>query len=181
MNFNTQKMILLTINLIGGAAVLGSYVIGIMTHPETRDALWGDVPRALMPYYTISMFSAAAGYLAFTYFIMFRLDPGEATVAGRFSFDLFPWLYALILVPSALWMPLTFLMIGSPSLPAWIGIRLVLGITGVASLLLLAALFLVQPAAPVWAHRIAVIGCAAFCIQTAVLDALVWTAYFPYK
>jgi hypothetical protein len=181
MNGNSSKMFLLLINLIGGVAVLASYAIGIMTHPETRGALWGDVPQALMPYYTISMFSAAAGYLAFTYFIMFCLNPAEVTVVDSFSYDLFLWLYALILVPSALWMPLTFIMIGHPALLTWLGVRFVLGITGIASLLLLAVLILVQPAAPVWAHRIAVIGCAAFCVQTAILDALVWTAYFPYK
>ena len=134
-----------------------------------------------MPVYTISMFTAAAGYLAFTCFILFRLEPDEVTVAGRFSYDLFLWLYALILVPSALWMPLTFMVIEQPALATWIGVRLVLAIAGVASLLLLVALVLVQPAAPAWAHRIAVIGSAAFCVQTAILDALVWTAYFPYR
>ncbi|HOT44621.1 MAG TPA: hypothetical protein PLM53_09160 [Spirochaetota bacterium] len=179
MNMHPHKLYLLLINLVGGAAVLASYVIGIMNHPETRGALWGEVPRAIMPVYTISMFTAAAGYLAFTYFIMFRLNPDGATIAGHFSYGLFPWLYALVLVPSALWMPLTFVMLGNPSRICWIGIRAVLGITGIASLLLLGALITVQPAAPVWAHRLAVIGCAAFCVQTALLDALVWTAYFP--
>jgi hypothetical protein len=181
MTWSLQKTALVVINVIGGAAVLGSYVIGILNHPETRGALWGEVPKAVMPVYTGMMFAAAAGYLAFTYFILFRLDPGEVTVAGRFSYGLFLWLYALILVPSALWMPLTFVMIDNPSLVTWIGIRAVLGITGIASLLLLGALVAVQPALPAWAHRFAVIGCAAFCVQTALLDALVWTAYFPTR
>ncbi|MBN2158361.1 MAG: hypothetical protein JW807_03125 [Spirochaetes bacterium] len=181
MNFHNQKLILLVINIIGGAAVLGSYAIGIITHPDTRGALWGEVPRTLMPYYTVSMFCAAAGYLAFTYFIMFRLDPDEVSVAGHFSYSLFNWLYAFILVPSALWMPFTFALIGQPALLTWVAVRLVLAITGIASLLLLASVVMVQPAAPVWAHRIAVVGCAAFCVQTVLLDAIVWTAYFPFK
>lgn len=179
MNLHPHKLYLLLVNLAGGTAVLASYAIGIMNHPEARGALWGEVPRAIMPVYTVSMFTAAAGYLAFTYFILFRLNPDGVTIAGHFSYALFPWLYALVLVPSALWMPLTFVMIGDPSLMTWIGIRAVLGITGIASLLLLAALIAVQPAEPAWAHRLAVAGCAAFCLQTAVLDALVWTAYFP--
>jgi hypothetical protein len=181
MSFNYQKVALCIINVIGGIAVLGSYVIGIMGHPETRDALWGEVPKAIMPLYTVSMFTAAAGYLAFTGFILFRLEPGEVTIAGRFSYDLFLWLYALILVPSALWMPLTFLVIGQPSVAAWAGVRLVLAITGLASLCLLGALVAVQPADPAWAHRLAIAGAVAFCFQTAVLDALVWTAYFPSR
>jgi hypothetical protein len=181
MGANCQKVALVIINVIGGIAVLGSYVLGIVNHPDTRDALWGEVPRAIMPLYTASMFTAAAGYLAFTWLILFRLEPGEVTIAGRFSYDLFLWLYALILVPSALWMPLTFLVIGQPSLAAWAGVRLVLSVTGLASLLLLAALVAVEPAVPAWAHRVAVAGAVAFCVQTAVLDALVWTAYFPYR
>lgn len=176
---HAHKLFLLLINLIGGIAVLVSYAIGIINHPETRGALWGGVPRAIMPVYTVSMFTAAAGYLAFTYFILFCMDPDEAVIAGHFSYGLFPWLYALVLVPSALWMPLTFYMIANPSHIAWTGIRVVLGIAGIASLLLLGALITVQPAALVWAHRLAVIGCAAFCLQTAVLDAIVWTSYFP--
>jgi hypothetical protein len=36
----------------------------------------------------------------------------------------------------------------------------------------------VSPSQPVWAHRLALIGCAAFCLQTALLDAVLWSAYF---
>ncbi len=176
-----QKIALVIINVVGGIAVLGSYAIGIMNHPETRGALWGGVPKAIMPVYTVSMFTAAAGYLAFTWFILFRLEPGTVTIAGRFSYGLFPWLYLLILAPSSLWMPLTFMVIEQPSLAAWLAVRSVLALAGIASLLLLSSIVLVQPPSPAWAHRVAVIGGAAFCIQTAILDALVWTAYFPHR
>lgn len=175
----SQKICLLLVNCIGGSAVLAGYAIGILSHPETRGALWGDVPRAIMPVYTVSMFAAAAGYLAFTWFILFRLDPEGVTIAGRFPYGLFTLLYAFILAPSALWMPLTFAMIGKPSPVTWAGIRAVLGIAGIASLLLLGALLAVRPVGTAWAHRLAVAGCTVFCLQTAVLDALVWTAFFP--
>jgi hypothetical protein len=54
----------------------------------------------------------------------------------------------------------------------------VLAAVGLASLGLLAALLNIEPRQPVWAYRLAVIGCAAFCLQTAVLDMIVWLAYF---
>lgn len=179
MNCHPYKIWLWAINILGGTAVIASYAIGIITHPQTRGALWGNVPKALLPWYTVSMLAAAAGYCAFSYYILFRVDPEGATVAGRFSYGVFPWLYALILVPSALWMPLTFAMIGNPSPLLWVAVRVVLGVTGIASLLLLAAIIALEPHEPVWPHRIAVVGCAAFSLQTAFLDALVWPYYFP--
>jgi hypothetical protein len=76
-------------------------------------------------------------------------------------------------------MPLTFAMLEEPSLPLWYAIRLTLAIVGLASVGILAALLTVRPREPGIAHRAAVIGSVAFCIQTALLDALVWPAFFP--
>jgi hypothetical protein len=100
-------------------------------------------------------------------------------VAGRFGYRIFPLIYALILVPSALWMPLTFAMIQEPSAGLWFAIRLTLASVGLGSLMLLTALLSLQPRSPKLAHRLAVAGSLAFTFQTAVLDALVWPAYFP--
>jgi hypothetical protein len=33
-------------------------------------------------------------------------------------------------------------------------------------------------APPAWAWRLAVIGCAVFCLQTVIFDAVIWSAYF---
>jgi len=179
MSLSIQKKYLLAINIIGGSSVIFSYIYSLLKHPEAGPALWGDIPKTLMPYYTVSMFSAAVGYLLFTYFLLFRLNTDEALVAGRYSYGLFNWLYVVILIPSALWMPLTFAMIGHPSLWTWIAIRAVLAAVGIGSLCMLAALIWVQPRTPAWAHILALIGAIAFCIQTAILDALVWPAFFP--
>jgi len=43
---------------------------------------------------------------------------------------------------------------------------------------LLLALLRVEPRQPQWAHGAAVLGCVGFCIQTGVLDAIVWTMLF---
>ena len=58
-----------------GIAVLGSYAYCLTNHPGPNGDFWGGVPDALRPVYTVNMFLAAAGYLAFTFFLMFRWQP----------------------------------------------------------------------------------------------------------
>ena len=173
-----KKSLLLIINLLGGAAVLGSYAYGIRTHANAMDILWGGVPASIRPFYTPGMVLAAAGYFAFIYFILFRLNPAATRVGDRFGFGTFNALFAAILIPSALWMPLTFAAVAVASVALlWI-VRLALAAVGLASLSLLVALLNVEPRQPPWAYWLAVIGCVAFCLQTAVLDMIVWSAYF---
>jgi len=171
---------LLVLNVLGGLAVLGSYAWGIAANPETRGQVWGGVPDSLRPLYTTSMLLAAAGYFAFSPFVFFRLDPERTRIAGGLGFGAFPLLYALVLIPSALWMPLTFAMLDAPSAALWAAIRTVLALVGIGSLGLVAAVATAQPpdAAPL-ARAVAVVGALAFSFQTAILDALVWPAYFP--
>jgi hypothetical protein len=165
------------INLLGGIAVLGSYAYCLSAYPARVGDFWGGVPEGLRPVYTLNMGLAAAGYFAFTYFLMFRLNPVK--VAGvRLDFGVFNAIYALILIPSALWMPLTFAMLEAPSEGLWWTIRLTLAAVGIGALGLLAGLVAVRPSGPSLAHKLGVAGSVAFFSQTAVLDALVWPAYF---
>jgi hypothetical protein len=168
------------INLFGGIAVLGSYAYCLISYPARAGDFWGGVPDGLRPIYTLNMFLAAAGYFAFTFFIMYRLKLGNAR-SGRFGLGTFNALYALILIPSALWMPLTFAMLEAPSEWLWWTIRLTLAAVAVGSLGLLAGLVAVRPSPASRAYKLAVVGSVAFCFQTAVLDAAVWPAFFPLQ
>ena len=47
------------INIIGGIAVLGSYVYGIMAFPELRQSLWGGIDGRWRIIFTLSMLPAA--------------------------------------------------------------------------------------------------------------------------
>lgn len=181
MSWHPKKTVLLLINLLAGGSVIGSYIQGLLSHPGKSAALWGNVPSSLLPLYTFSMATAAVGYLVFTAYLIFFVNPDESKVFGRFPFSLFNLLYAIILVFSALWMPLTFIMLEMPSALLWLTIRFVLAIVGLGSIVLLAAVFTLQPSGPAWAHRAAWIGCIFFALQTAILDALVWTAFFPFN
>jgi len=124
------------------------------------------------------MFLAASGYFAFTFFILFRVNPGEVRVFRRFGFGVFNTLYAAILLPSALWMPMTFIAVAQSSLYLLWAVRLILATVGLASLGLLFALLSIEPRQSLWAHRLAIFGSAAFCLQTVILDAIVWAAFF---
>lgn len=180
MAIHREKLILVLVNIAGGAAVLGSYAHGLLTRPDAG-ALWGSVPEAVMPLYSVSMVTAAAGYLVFTAYLLFFIDANDARVAGRFGYRLFTRLYILVLAPSAAWMPLTFAMIDAPSPWTWIAVRLVLFIVGAASAGILVSLYSLSPRTAPRLRAAALAGSVLFCFQTLVLDAVVWTAFFPYR
>jgi hypothetical protein len=173
-----QHIILLVINIIGGAAVVGSYIFGLNAQSGGANALWGGVPQNIRPIYGISMLLAAIGYFAFMYYIFFQLTPSEVSIAGIFNFSIFYAIFLFILVPSALWMPLTNIYVGNPSTGTWIWIRIVLALVGLASIALVWALLSLQTKVPGVSYWLAVVGSGYFAFHTAVLDAIVWAALF---
>jgi len=174
----TEQVILLIINILGGAAVIGSYVLGLKGQSGGANVLWGAVPNSLRPVYTVSMILSALGFFAFIYFILFRLVPGEVLIGGRFGFSLFYAIFLVILVASAFWMPLTNAYVGNPSTGMWIGIRTVLAIVGLGSIALMLALLTLQTKVPGISYWLAVVGSGYFAFHTAILDAIVWAALF---
>ena len=174
-----QKLAMLITILVGGTAVMASYVYPIMTQPQFVEPAWGGVTPDIRRLYAPSMLLAASGFFFYTYFLLFRVDPDQARIARRLGFWVFNVLYAAILVGSALYMPLTFAFVAQPSMPLWWVIRLVLAVVGLASLGLLGSLLALRPRRPAWAYWLAVAGSVAFSFQTAVLDMLVWPALYP--
>lgn len=134
-------------------------------------------PRSYAPF-TQSTCSWQPPVFAFTIFILFKLHPPAVRLFRRFGFMAFNGLYAAILIPSALWLPLTFLAVDRSSLVFLWAVRLVLFVIALASLALLFALLNLEPREPVLPRRLALAGCAAFCFQTVILDAVVWVAFF---
>ena len=174
----TQQIILLIINILGGAAVIGSYVFGLSGQSGGANVLWGGVPNNIRPVYTVSMIISALGYFAFIYFILFRLVPDEVSIGGRFGFSLFYAIFLVILIASAFWMPLTNAYVGNPSTGMWIGIRTVLALVGLGSIALMLALLTLQTKVPGISYWLAVAGSGYFAFHTAILDAIVWAALF---
>lgn len=175
---NLLWLAFVAINVLGGLAVLGSYAWGFAAHRETAGALWGGVPDGLRPLYTANMLLAAAGYFLFTWFVLVRLEPDATRVGAHLGYGLFPLLYLLILVCSALWLPLTLRLLEAPSAPLWWIVRLDLALVGAGSVGLLLAILALDNPGPLPGRALAVAGLVPFILQTAVLDALVWPAFF---
>lgn len=170
-----QRIASIVINILGGVAVLGSYALGIATHPHAGDALWGGVPSWLRPAYQINMLAATVGYLAFTYIVVLR-ENGKSAPSSGSGLGLFNCIYLLILAPAALWMPLTFAYLAAPSPSGWLAVRGVLFLTGGGALAMIGAV--ARLPLPSRLRTLALLGTAAFALQTAVLDALVWPVFF---
>ena len=180
LSLRPEKRKLAVVILVGGTLVLTSYLHGIVTHPDSRGDVWGGVPESIQPLYTVSMILAATGFFFFTGFIFFCVKPQDARIAGRYEFGIFTWIYLLILIPSALWMPLTFAMLEAPAPALWLAIRADLFLVGIAALSLFPSLLTLRPVKRGWPFALAILGLTCFCLQTAVLDAIIWPAYFPF-
>jgi hypothetical protein len=165
------------VNLLGGAAVIGSYLFGFLSSPEASTALWGGVPTGLRPVYTAGMVLAAIGYLVvFAYFL--RMDGQELRAGSRSGFSRLTGLYLLILIPSALWMPLSLWALERSSQAlAWL-VRLDLILVGAGAIGVLLALVNARPQRSALFHALALVGSAAVCLQTVVLDAVIWGSLF---
>ena len=164
----------LALQLALGPGVLASYAICFTLWPETVAAMWGGVPQAARGLYTTWMFVAAAGYAVFTPALFLQADPERARLALGLRYRALHVLYAALLIGSILWMPLTKWHLDG-ALPFAV-VVLDLWIVAAGSLGLLATtLRLTPPLHGAW--RIAApLGAGAFCVQTVLLDALVWPA-----
>jgi hypothetical protein len=173
-----SRIALLAINIVGGVAVLGSYVLGIRGHPGQADRLWGGVPEGLRGVYGVSMLLAAVGYLLFFYHVEVRMDPAATRLPWGWSHAHLAIPFVLILLPSAFWMSLTFAYIAAPSMSLWIAVRAVLGVVAGGSVLMLVMLAGLKVASPEHFWWPSVLGVAVFTFHTLVLDALLWPALF---
>ncbi len=173
-----SKIILLCINIIGGVSVIGSYIFGINAQPAGADALWGGVPENIRVVYTVSMFIAAAGYFAFLYYILVKINLAGTGAVNAFSYGVFHLIFIAILLPSALWMPLTNLYLANPGPFYFAGVVLVLAMVGIGSLCLLMAILKLRPVYPGLSRWLAIAGSAYFTFHTLVLDAVIWPVLF---
>ncbi len=165
----SSRSLFVLLNIIGGLAVLGSYAWGIGLFPELRDAFWGGVPEGIRGLYTVNMFLAAAGYIAAFTFFMTHLD--------KHQFSRLYWCYFLVLLPSALWLPLTVAVLLEPGELLWRFIRVDLLAVALGGILIIKHVWKTEGASTV-ARALVTVGLFFFSLQTLVLDGFVWPAYF---
>ena len=168
--------------LVGGPLVIASYVYGaVVPPPEGTAGIWGGVPDDWKPLYTVNMLLAASGFFLFAQHLL-RTDAASARArigSREVGFEALTPIFAGIVFPSALWLPLTYAMLASPSTAMWIAILACLGCVGLASVALLAFLVTMKPHPGPVSRALAIAGAVPFAFQTAVLDALVWPWFFP--
>jgi hypothetical protein len=170
----TQQIILFIINILGGAAVMLSYVYGLKGQAGGANVLWGNVAESIRPLYTVSMILSALGYFAFIYYVLFRIDPA----ASNISYYLFYAIFIVILGASAFWMPLTNMFVSHGGTGLWVAVRGVLALVGLGSIALVWVLLALRPETRGAAYWLAVAGAGYFAFHTAVLDGIVWAALF---
>lgn len=165
---------LLTLIVLGGPLVLGSYVLGFVAWPDAMGEMWGGVPQWLRPLYTGWMFVAAAGFFAFSRPLVLHPHPDQVRLPGGRDFRSLLTAYALVLFPSALWLPLTTWYLDQPSGLRFAVVWLDLLAVAAGSIAIIVAVATVRPR-PAGAQRtMALCGALAFAFQTVVLDALLW-------
>lgn len=174
-----QTQLILIINIVGGALVLGGYAWGLITHPETRAELWGGIPESWKAYYTISMFLAAAGYLIFFYYIVFAEGKTIKPFNGTFDLNFFTLLFACFLILAAAWMPSTFYVLENGNSYWWILVQFSLWGVALSVLLLTFGLITAENISNPSMHKWAVIGSAYVSFHCLVMDAWLWTSKFP--
>jgi len=174
---DAQRRSLNLLILIGGSGVLGSYVLAFVYEPAIRSGLWGGIPDSLQSFYTVNMLLAATGFFPTTYLLGFRTPLGEFVEHTGLSFDAMIAAYAAILIPSALWLPLTALYLQEPSALVWVAIRIDLFVVGAGATLLGYMVLRRAKHGPALAWG-AVAMFFFFWLQTMVLDALVWPWFF---
>ncbi len=174
---DSQRKALFLMIAVGGSAVLGSYVLAFAVEPEIRSGLWGGIPDSLQGFYTVNMLLAAAGFFPATYWLGLKTPVDQFVDYTGLRFEALMLAYAAILMPSALWLPLTAIYIGEPTALLWIAIRIVLFLVGAGATCV--AYMLIRRAAKgpsiVWG---AVVAFFFFWLQTMILDAIVWPWFY---
>jgi hypothetical protein len=173
-----EKRLLAVLIILGGTAVLGSYVYGFAFWPDALAAMWGGVPDAIRPLYTGWMFVAATGFFVYSSLFLLRTDPDTARVLGG-GYRRITLCYALVLVGSALWMPLTKVLLDAPGGGNWWLVKSALYAVAAGSIGIVVACARIEPNPSPGLRRAALLGALAFSFQTVVLDALIWPALFP--
>jgi len=174
---NKNQKLFLFIPLVLGTLVPLSYVLGL---GNNADAMWGGVPSNIRPLYTISMLISATGFFIFSTYTFLKVFKDKFIL----PYSLKKWTihlsYLLILIPSALWIPLVNVMLDKPSTLIWIGIRTVLILVAIGTLILFILITKAEKEKKGLFYYTSVVGLILFLFHTGILDAIIWPILFPY-
>ncbi len=175
----SPQYLFLLVNIIGGVAVIGGYVLGLSMYSEHREALWGGVQGNLRNAFTASMLLAAAGYITFCFATIFKGGADEFGVNHIFGQYSLSVLSAIFLISASLWMPATIAFVHS-GISYWWGIAVFsLWITALSLLWMtvMIAFSDVQSISGTIKYS-SVIGLAYITFHCMILDAVGWVWLF---
>ena len=173
-----QKITLILINLIFGSMVLYSYYSGVTKEPALSLRLWGGVPTILQPLIVACMFISAVGYFFFTYNFLTNVDVQNVMFLNRFNYWTLHIIYLLILIPSMLWIDLTYKYMKSGSTFDWYIVVFVLFCVAIASVILFLFTIDTEFNNKNFIYLASVCGVSFFVFHTLFLDGLIWTVFF---
>ena len=79
------------------------------------------------------MLLATVGYFIFTSYVLKKMFTFKSNEFNKIHFAIINILYAGIIIPSVLWMPMTFRVLTHSSDFLWVGIRIILLVVGLSS------------------------------------------------
>lgn len=169
----------LIINMIGGTAVLGGYLVCLYVFPSQREALWGGVQNGWQSVFTVSMIIAAAGYLAFSYGILFKSSPEEFSSRLLDTKHAISILCMIFLISAAIWMPATIAYLKTSNSIWWILSVISLWITAI-SLFTTTFIVITHPLAipSIFYRGLTIAGISYITFHCLVLDAIIWVSRF---
>ena len=172
----TNVLVFFIVNLVGGIAVLGSYVVGLYIYPDFRNALWGGVAGSWKSLFTVSMFFAALGYLIFCYSMTISGAADKSSFLGGHTFSI---LAAFFLFSASIWMPATLKYLATDDNLWWILSVISLWITA-ASLCLLTVSFGLSNYDGIGTLQfsLTLVGIIWITFHCLVFDAIIWVAKF---
>jgi hypothetical protein len=178
MRIQTQFLL---VNIIGGILVLGGYIFALMSHPTTRNELWGGVPENLRLWITAFMFVSAFGYCYAMYYLIFDEGLELSFFWGKFDYRIIMILLIVFLLSAASWIHTAFTYIDTGSKNSWNFVQLELWLTGISVFLIMLGLATATGVKSTIFHFYSVIGLIAISFHCLVLDAFLWINKFPIK
>ena len=124
------------------------------------------------------MLLATVGYFVFTSYVLKKMFIFKSNEFNKIHFSIINILYAGIIIPSALWMPMTFRVLTHSSDFLWVSIRIIILVVGLSSSGIMLFFFFSRIRTNNWHYFVGMLGLISFWIQTMILDALVWPNFF---
>lgn len=165
---DSNQILFLAINILGGTAVILSYILGFKSS-KGSNLLWGGISKNFQKIYTLSMIVSAIGYFIFSSYI-FKI------LAVNVNYSFFYYAYLILLVTSALWLPLVNMMNKKKNALLWISIRATLILTAFSFFFILVLFLSIVPNGI--HYYLSVAGLIIITLHTGVLDAILWPHFY---